>query len=249
MTKLKSYADMLLETIESQEEGFRTFLTAVKAEAYRSKEREKIVRELVEEYTPDASDEVIAHLEQRVEDVASVAFAKNSSANAYDEQDAIADTLATSDDSFSKNDEEESKSSRTQEDFHDMFSPESFPFQEVWKKLTNEEKQAFMMQVSDLANGKLAQEELQTIDFLATVPKFVIEEAMEEIASTGGDALSFQASVDSLAQKGLVTVAGKLHNLVFLTRLGIWFYCLVRKNSPIIYWDSVWGRYTYQISV
>ena len=130
------------------------------------------------------------------------------------------------------------------EDYHQLYSPFKFDFTNEWKNLSNEERKDIMERVKALAEGQLSKEELNIIKMLAETPEFVLEKFME---NKGEEAVTIQASIDSLIDKGLVIEIGKFNNLVFLTKIGVWFYSLSNKQAPIIYKENSSGVFTWQI--
>ena len=90
----------------------------------------------------------------------------------------------------------------------------------------------------------MSKEELAVINSLAENPEFVLEKLME---NKGELAITIQASINSLVEKGLVIEYGKFNNLIFLTKMGVWFYSLAKKQSPIIYQENSTGVFTWQL--
>lgn len=131
-----------------------------------------------------------------------------------------------------------------QEDYHQLYSPFKFDFANEWKNISNEEKKDIIERVKALAEGQLSKEELNTLKMLAETPEFVLEKLME---NKGEEAVTIQASINSLIDKGLVIEIGKFNNLVFLTKIGVWLYSLSKKQAPIIYKENSSGVFTWQM--
>ena len=131
-----------------------------------------------------------------------------------------------------------------QEDYHQLYSPFKFDFANEWRNISNEEKKDIIERVKTLAEGQLSKEELNTLRMLAETPEFVLEKLME---NKGEEAVTIQASINSLIDKGLVIEIGKFNNLVFLTKIGVWLYSLSKKQAPIIYKENSSGVFTWQM--
>ena len=131
-----------------------------------------------------------------------------------------------------------------QEDYHDKYTAFKFDFNNEWKNLSNEERKNILDRVTELAKNQLSKEELSVIFTLAENPEFVLEKLME---NKGDLAITIQASINSLVDKGLVIEYGKFNNLIFLTKMGVWFYALTKKTAPIIYQENSSGTYTWQL--
>ena len=130
-----------------------------------------------------------------------------------------------------------------QEDYHEKYTPFKFDFNNEWKNLSGEERKDILGRVQELAKSQLSKEELMVINTLAENPEFVLEKLME---NKGDMAITIQASINSLVEKGLVIDYGKFNNLIFLTKIGIWFYSLSKKQAPIIYQENSTGVFTWQ---
>ena len=130
-----------------------------------------------------------------------------------------------------------------QEDYHEKYTPFKFDFNNEWKNLSGEERKDILGRVQELAKSKLSKEELMVIYSLAENPEFVLEKLME---NKGDMAITIQASINSLVEKGLVIDYGNFNNLIFLTKIGVWFYSLSKKQAPIIYQENSTGVFTWQ---
>ena len=131
-----------------------------------------------------------------------------------------------------------------EEDYHNQYTPFKFDFTNEWKNLSGEEKKNILDRVKELAKNNMSKEELAVINSLAENPEFVLEKLME---NKGELAITIQASINSLVEKGLVIEYGKFNNLIFLTKMGVWFYSLAKKQSPIIYQENSTGVFTWQL--